>query len=1156
MNAPWRIELLGWLRAENGAQVVSRFRSQQTGALLAYLAYYCHRSHPRDVLIELLWPECDWDAGRNRLRVALSSLRRQLEPPGVPPGAVLVTDRATLRLNPAACVTDVSLFEAALQAAARAAGAERAQYLAEAVALYRGELLPGYFEEWILPERLRLADEHQRAVCELIAHCEQEGDRHAALQWARRSVAADPLRAESRHELIRLLVAQGQVEASLRQFQELEDLLAREWGSAPPPETRALIAGLGERAGSLCGLAAQRHGEVEAGRLPQRRRPEQAKPPMALESAPSVVSAAPQSSGEPDPSLGSELLSARRWPLQFTRFFGREAEIDRLCRLLATADPSAVPCRLVTLTGPGGTGKTRLALAAGEQLRAAFPGGAWFVPLADLVEARYIPDKVLAVLGLGRVAAVDLLEQIAAALAPRDSPGTRCLLVLDNFEHLVDDGAPLVQRLMERAPALSLLVTSRQRLGLPGEREFPVEPLPVPGVQGREEDPEPLTTLVANPSVRLFVDRAQAARADFQVTPGNAAVIAAVCARLEGIPLALELAAARARVLTPAQMLTRLEQRLELLVSRGRVAEPRHRSLRAALDGSFHLLTPDLQRFFAMLSVFRGGWTLEAAEAMAESREGILDGLEELRDVSLVAAAESGNREMRYRMLETVREYAAEQVDPEQRAALARRHAAYYRAMVEGAEMELLGPGQASWLATLDLENENFRAALDWSAESGEVEEGLLLAGGLWGFWWVRGHLEEGRQRLARLLARGPAETTPGPARARALACAGVLAHFQSDYAAARAAYEESLTLQRRLGDRWGMAFALTGLAFIALRHGDPNAARALQAEGLPLWRELDNRAGIAWSLNSLADVAHQQGDLERAWALFEESLAIRRELGDDWGAGFALNGMGLVAGERGDWTTARALLEESLTIRRRLGDRPDIVLSLQNLGDLAHRQGDYPAAVALYEEGLALQRQMGHPRGVAASQATLGHICMDQGETTAARVRFDDGLAILRGLATPEREAATLYSLSLLATRLAQEGRVRPLLVDSLRSCHGPAEREGIAAGLAGLSALVVGRAARESSPRPSGENRDGVARGLEIAGRLFGAAEGALNGAEVRLPPPVRAQHQAIVAAARALPAGPAFAAAWDEGRAIGWEAAAATALREFGLEGGAAR
>jgi DNA-binding SARP family transcriptional activator len=466
MDQRCRIEMFGWLRVVQADRVVSRFRTRKTGALLAYLAYYSHRSHPREHLIEFLWPESPPSVGRTNFRTELTSLRRQLEPPGVPQGAVILANRDTVQLNPAACVTDVALFEAALQAAARVASpAGRADQLAAAAELYRGNLLPSSSEEWVLAERERLAEAFLQALHELVALLEEVGDRPRALQWARRALAAEPLREESHHELIRLLLAAGQIEAARAQYEQGEQLLVRELGATFSPEIHALVQDLPppkERPPCL----------QPAVRLPRRRG---STPNPGLEPGAPGDGRGPTTDGaELPPSAPQPSFAAARptdnLPLRFTRFFGRQWEMEELRAGLLDSET-----RLVTLTGPAGTGKTRLALEVARRLRDAFPGGAWSVSLLDLTDPALIPDQALHSLRLPRSPHREPLEQVASFLSAAPA-----LLLLDNFEHLVEGGAEIVQDLLERVAHLTVLVTSRQCLRLEGEREFPVAPLPVP----------------------------------------------------------------------------------------------------------------------------------------------------------------------------------------------------------------------------------------------------------------------------------------------------------------------------------------------------------------------------------------------------------------------------------------------------------------------------------------------------------------------------------------------------------------------------------------------------------------------------------------------------------------------------------------------------
>jgi len=1011
MDRPWRIELLGRLCARQGAQEITRFRTQKTGALLAYLALNLPRSIPREALLDALWPEHDIDSARNSLSVALNSLRRQLEPPGVPSGAVLIADRSQVRLNPAAVTTDVAEFEAALQTAEQAAtNNERVSFLTSAVELYRGELLPGHYALWVAAARDRLRDAYLAALRPLIRHLAQARDYERALDYAHRAVQADPLREESHRNLMRLYIALGRPAAAWEQYQELQRLLQEQLGTEPSAATRQLAEQLKQTTGEMgtrgIALEQHRHRDTEKRAELKGQSAESPARPVAL---------------RPQPSLP-------RLPMQFTRFFGREEEIARLQKELDLSPhgPSlrggegrgANAQRLITLTGPGGTGKTRLAIEVARRVAEAFGGAVWFVSLADLADPRLIPGTIADTLGLPSAANVEPLEQVVEFL---NQPGERVigasndgentpspvpsLLVLDNFEQVAAGGAHVVQALRKRVPTLTLLVTSRRPLDLPGEQEFPVPSLPTPDIEPQRVS-EPLTThpspltppdLMQFASVQLFVDRAQARRADFQITPGNAASVAALCAQLEGVPLAIELAAARARVLTPAQMLERLNERFNLLATQRADKGERHRSLWAAIDWSYRLLPPELQRFFARLSVFRGGWTAEAAEAVCGSvavgeygsqaptpphyHTPTLDFLAQLRSHSLIHADEDVS-EMRFRMLESLREFAEEQLSEEERAALADRHTAYFLNLGAQARPHLNGARQVEWLTRLETEHDNFRAVLERclrksrgecrepiekacaSSLSTPAEQGLRLAEALARFWEIRGHFTEGREWLARALEQTCEERTV--LRGKALIGAGHLAYSQGDYAEARALYEESLAICREKGISQDIAVSLSSLGNVAYRQGDYAGARTFYEESLSTYRALGDRWGIAGALGNLANVAHSEDDLTRARELNEESLAIWRELGDEKSIAYTLNNLANVAQSEGDLTRARALHEESLRIKRTLGNWRSIGISLANLGLVAVEQGDFASASAFFQEALIIARELKDRPGIA----------------------------------------------------------------------------------------------------------------------------------------------------------------------------------------------
>jgi predicted ATPase/DNA-binding SARP family transcriptional activator len=1067
----WRIELLGGLRVTRGGAAgqsagatVARFPTQKTALLLAHLAFYVDREHSRGVLTDLLWPDADLPAGCNSLSQALFSLRRALRTPGTQAPSILLADRHSVRLNPDAVTTDVAEFEAALQAV-RCAGEREVRHasLTAAVERYAGPLLAGYHDSWILLERERLAEAYFGALRQLIAALEATGDPGSALQYAYGGVRSDPLREEAHHELIRLQFALDQPAAALRQYHELERLLRDELDDTPSPATRALVRDLTAR--------------VDLSPAPPAR-----------------------------PHL----------PAPLTRFFGREDEIAQLGALLrrnvsppasletqrqtaeAGGEPSTMP-RLVTLTGPGGSGKTRLALTVAERVAEAWSGAVFFAPLVDHGEPSHVSDAIRDALGLPRTPGVEPLEQVVAALSRRPT-----LLLLDNFEHLLEEGAPLIGTLLQGAPMLTLLVTSRRRLDLSGEREFPVAPLPVP-VEAEPGARWP-SSLMNCPSVQLFVDRARAVCLDFRVTEENAAAVAAVCARLEGIPLALELAAARASVLSPAEMVPRLERRFDFLVSGRRDAEARHRTLHAAIDWSYRLLTPELQRFFARLCVFRGGWTLGAAEAVCDEARA-LEFLEQLRAASLGIAEERGG-ETRFRMLETLREFAREQLAPQELAALQRRHAEYYLALAEEGDRELWGPGYEAWTERLTTEHDNLRAALAWSRDDPHAAEiGLRLVAALWWFWHVRDHVREGRGWIEGALAKAeescrPAGRPHGEAwRVLATPADGVAGGATNaapwpGYAAARAK-------------------ALCGLGEFAWVWGEQPHARTLLKKSIALFREVGEGPDLSFALSIFTQVARALSDGRTARWAAEEAVAVGRRAAEGWALPFAFYVLAQTLHDRGEYAAARAAYQESLALSRAIGNPWLCLPPTYGLGQLARDEGDLEAARSWMEESLGLARRLKANFHIGNRLRDLGAVLLKQGDDRQAEEMFAESLVLSEELGAPSRVAESLDLLARVALARCDTERARSLLIESLSRWRQLGDRLNTAGILRALADLAQAEQA------------------WACAARLLAAAEALRETTGAPTAPARRARLERAVADLRAALGEEAFAAAWEAGR-----------------------
>jgi predicted ATPase/class 3 adenylate cyclase len=663
-------------------------------------------------------------------------------------------------------------------------------------------------------------------------------------------------------------------------------------------------------------------------------------------------------------------------PNQLSSFVGRAREIDELCGLLAGL-------RLLTLTGPGGIGKTRLALRVASAVQADYADGVWLVRLEALADPDLVPAAVASVLNVREMPGRALIETLADAIGAR-----QLLLVLDNCEHVIQPCAELAEALLQTCPRLQLLTTSREPLGVAGEHAWRAPPLSVPESQ---------STAVADPAnqfdaVRLFVDRASAVRGGFILTDANAPAVAEVCRRLDGLPLAIELAAARVNALSVEQLAERVDDRLRLLTGGSRTALPRQQTLRAAIDWSYDLLSQPDRMLFRRLGVFGGGLSLEAAEAVCSglgiAPEEMLDRLSSLVDKSLVGAEEHDGAK-RYRLLETIRQHAQERLQASAEADVAHdQHAEYFLVLAERAEPELRGPEQVQWFERLELEHDNLRAALRWCMAHGDVDRGVRLAGAVWRFWQMRGHLTEGRKQLTQVLglanAAIPLEPRTG-ARAAALKGCGALAWFQGDYTAASSLLEASLTIFRELGDRLGIASSLEMIGGAARAQGEYARARPQFEESLTIFRELGDRWGIAAALNDLGLMAQQEGDYGLARSLYEESLPLFRVLGDRRGIASVLSNLGGVAGDQGDYGPARSLSEEGLAIHRELGDQWGIARALYNLATLAQHEGNYATAQSLYEDSLALAWELGSQETIARSAEGLAAVAAAQGRAVRA---------------------------------------------------------------------------------------------------------------------------------------------------------------------------
>lgn len=849
-------------------------------------------------------------------------------------------------------------------------------------------------------------------------------------------------------------------------------------------------------------------------------------------------------------------------PIQLTSFVGREHEIAESIRLLSTS-------RLLTLTGPGGAGKTRLALQVAADILGGYTDGVWLVELATLFDTAFVPQRVATALSVREQPGRPPMETLADSLRAKNM-----LLILDNCEHLMDACVAVADELLRACPGLRILATSREALQIPGEVNYAVPPLSLPDSRSPS-----VPDIRRSEAARLFVERAALARRGFTLQENEAATLVQICRRLDGNPLAIELAAARIRVLSMEELLSRLDDLFRLLTDGGRTTLPRHQTLEATIDWSYKLLTEPEKILFRRLSIFTGGWTLAAAENVCAG-DGIepadlLDLQTRLIEKSLVAV-ESQADESRYRMLDTIREYGrAKLADSGEAGRIQLRHLGWFLSLAERAKPELRGPHQTEWLDRLEADHDNLRAALKTSLA--EAEAGLRLGTALARFWYRHGHLLEGRMWLESLIAHGG--SAPPSVRAEALYAAARLATRLSDYSTARTFDEESLMIFRATGDKRGTAESLHALARLPAVRGDYAGARPLYEESLTIFRMLGDRRGIAVVSIDLGWLMHMLGKVTLSQPLLEESLSISRELGERLLIGAALHALGWSRKDRADYVVAQSLLEESVEIFTQLGDDWYRAVSLSGLGGVAIRRGRYDEARRLYEESLSVLREVGGENKIAESLQGLADVMYVVGDLAESRRYYEKSLTVygslnhhwgsaeaLAGLgwtALRRGDYAEAHSLVEQSRRMSEEegnkrsetsarcalGKVALLAGDydgaarcyreALELAHGLEEKPWVAACLEGLAAVALGRGH------------------MDRAARLCGGAGGIRETIGAPLPPVDRDEYERCVSAMREAAGEARFGQAWSEGKAMTLDRAVAFAFSEesaAALKGGA--
>ena len=748
------------------------------------------------------------------------------------------------------------------------------------------------------------------------------------------------------------------------------------------------------------------------------------------------------------PALRSLEVVPNNLPRQLTTFIGREREIAEAKRLLAET-------HLLTITGPGGSGKTRLSLEIGARLLSEYPDGVWLVEFAHLADPARVPQVLATALSVREEADRPLLVTLVDHLRPK-----RVLLLLDNCEHLIDACAGLADTLLRGCPEVKILPSSREALGLTGEVVFRVPPLSLPDSRLVPA----LERLAEYEAVRLFVDRAIAVKPDFTLTDDTAAAVVQICRRLDGIPLAIELAAARDRTLSVQQITAHLDERFRPLTGGSRTALPRHQTLRGLIDWSYGLLSEAERELFRRVSVFVGGWTLEASVAVCAGvdvdRYDIVELLGRLVDKSLCLIDGEGS-DPRYRLLETIRQYGFEKLAETSEGQVVRaRHRDFYLGFAEDAEPRLQGPEQVVWLQRLEGDHDNLRAALRWSLDCDETEAALRLGSALSLFWDTHGYVREGREWLDELLAHARERPTSTVTTRRALgkvldAASRTRARW-SEFPQATEFLTQGLAVWRELGDKRGIAEALNNLAVGATQSGDRVRARVLVAESLALFRELSDKRGTAHALNNLAEILRSDGDLPGARALFEESVPLFEAIEERRGLSHALDNLGGILTAQGDYGPAEALYSRSRRLAEELGDNHAVATALRSLGGVAHHRGDHERARSCYEDSVARFREMGD--GFCLAKSLIGYALTshEMGDHEQARVLGDQGLALLREAGAKGELAPRLGQLGAAALAHGDVARAARFFEQSLALYSETHDQQGIATSREGLARVA----------------------------------------------------------------------------------------------------
>ncbi|GAB4580554.1 MAG: BTAD domain-containing putative transcriptional regulator [Anaerolineales bacterium] len=950
-----QIFLLGSPHIILNGNAIQGLTSIKSKALLYYLAMN-RRPMSRLTLAGLLWPEKNDTEARTNLRQAVRQLRQVLG--DAEEGGYLMTTRDALAINENLPFdVDAMIFEWMANAGLNG----DMQVLQSAVNRYQGEFLSGFYledaygiEEWVLLTRERLRSLMIQCLLILAHYYAEQSEIKSGLDTVRQLLEIEPWREEAHRLMMQFLAWNGQISAALSQYERCRDILLKEMGTKPGVETLALYEA------------------IRTNRIPRK---------VFL-------------TGEPKPQAIS-IERPNNLPPQQYPFIGRKQELLEIKRLISTQSTRDTK-PLVTLVGTGGAGKTRLALQIGAELLPHFSDGVWFIQLATITDPDLVPQALSTALGLQ-----ERMERAPLDLIQEHFRGRTAMLILDNCEQVVQACAEVVRTLHTKCPSLTILVTSRELLKIPGEISYPIPPMTIPNRQALP----PFDELLQFDSIRLFVERALTSWPAFPFTPSTAPYIVEICQQLDGIPLAIELAAVRVNALSVEKILERLSYRFQLLTQSYPSTLPQHRTLLASVDWSYDLLDIAERALLQRLSIFSGGWSLEAAEAIcADTPEGlsysfplhpmeILDLLTRLVDKSLVQIPEVRGEETRYHLLETIRQYAQRKLrEVGEETQASENHARFYLRLVIQANPMLRSAHQKEWTSQLTTEQANIRAALNWWLQT-NPSNALQMAGLLGRYWDRKGFYMEGRETLAKALSI--ADTAPIAYKIKALKWASGLAMRQASYDTATMLAEEGLALSRAQDHPANIATFLNILGLIASGQGQDHAAQIFLEENVHIQRSLGDPWGLASSLDNLSNVTRAIGNPQKALEYMLECLEITRKLGDNYLIANNLVGAAECYLDLNQLQTAHEFLEEAILIQQEIGDQQGLAIALGELGIIAWLQQNKTLSLRYQEKSLQIRQQIGDKNGEGYMFHWMGLHALERKEFPLAEQYLKDGLAI-----------------------------------------------------------------------------------------------------------------------------------------------------------------